>query len=783
MRNKKLNVFLNLMLATVMLLTCGACKTPGSGSTECEHEGVFIYNCDATVTADGTETGVCTKCGQTITRTAKGTKLTDVGCRTEIVLQGYGTDEDKVVYTKMIKAFNQSEYARRNNLTLRMTQFLADSVYVQGIESGNTLSSDNKVDIIFVNDRYLKKWANAGFMVPLLQKHSSMLDGMYSGLKSSYRYNKNGATSDEDDPLWGVPVAASSTAVYYNRRAMENAGVIVISVADDVVTEANFDKLAAMYAGLTEDMIGKNLLDLWNQNKIADKFGQYRDACGNRDGKTNSGAGFEADVLAKNDIVVPAKGYFRQDCENNYSAGKTWVNPNAEGVNKTVKVFNASIAMNWDELEDLARLLSQANINKNTHGRTTAAGRSEATDYGYYNQWSNDYVRSVGGDFLKDLTGEGTWAFGLDDWSANYLVTANALDKTDENGNKYYLGENTGTHYKAGDTLKYLDKLDVKKFAPIVGEDGNYRTDENGNVVFNDGDMLIPAENGGVRIYNRETGEMSEVLGGTPESATYDGCIRAEIKGNATDDISANPNAKFVVLPSAKAAMQRYGSISAKETGIFPETRGTQIGFDTIKKFAEGKVAMVVEHSSEKNRLSAAAKENDVEWGVAPLAVYKEYKNPQSNDVTVKAEGVKTGVGESIALCITKTSKNADNALKVIKWLTSDLVEVAGTHERAGQYFKAQAGSLSVRPTTEQYSTFIKEDEKNLNLELFFDALEYERPGEWSYLSDNAWYDDVYSWGQNQGSSLSVNLALVKYSYFFGDGQYRLLYTNCLKTE
>ena len=325
--------------------------------------------------------------------------------------------------------------------------------------------------------------------------------------------------------------------------------------------------------------------------------------------------------------------------------------------------------------------------------------------------------------------------------------------------------------------------MDVKQFAPIVGEDGNYRTDENGNVVFNDGEMLIPAENGGVRIYNRETGETSEVLGGTPESATYDGCIRAEIKGNATDDISANPNAKFVVLPSAKAAMQRYGSISAKETGIFPETRGTQPGFDTIKKFAEGKVAMVVEHSSEKNRLSAAAKENDVEWGVAPLAVYKEYKNPQSNDVTVKAEGVKTGVGESIALCITKTSKNADNALKVIKWLTSDLMEVAGTHERAGQYFKARAGALSVRPTTEQYSTFIKEDEKNLNLELFFDALEYERPGEWSYLSDNAWYDDVYSWGQNQGSSLSVNLALVKYSYFFGDGQYRLLYTNCLKTE
>ena len=290
MRNKRLNLFVNLMLATVMLLTCAACQTPSS-STECEHEGEFIYNCDATVTADGTETGVCTKCGQTITRTAKGTKLTGGGGRMEIILQGYGTDEDKAMYNKMVKAFNHSEYARRNNLSLRMTQFLAEQIYVEGIESGNTLSSDNKVDIIFVNDRYLKKWANAGFITSLLPQHSSMLDGMYSGLKSSYRYNENGATSDEDDPLWGVPVAASSTAIYYNRRAMENAGVIVISVENDVVTEVNFDKLAATYAGLTEDMIGKNLLDLWNENEIADKFGQYHDACGNRDGKTNSGAG------------------------------------------------------------------------------------------------------------------------------------------------------------------------------------------------------------------------------------------------------------------------------------------------------------------------------------------------------------------------------------------------------------------------------------------------------------------------------------------------------------
>ena len=69
-------------------------------------------------------------------------------------------------------------------------------------------------------------------------------------------------------------------------------------------------------------------MDLWNENKISDKFGQYHDTCGNRDNEeqkyqlsgTTTGAGYAADILAQPDeyagtetIVVPKKGYFRQD--------------------------------------------------------------------------------------------------------------------------------------------------------------------------------------------------------------------------------------------------------------------------------------------------------------------------------------------------------------------------------------------------------------------------------------------------------------------------------------
>ncbi len=772
MKSKKLNVLLSVTLAFVMLMTCVACA-PSDNTTECRHEVDYIYNNDATTEADGTESGVCKLCGKTLTRTAKGTKI-DTGDRIKIKLQAYGDENQKEMFISVVRAFNNSLYAAANGLYLTLAQFLTESVYFNGIEMGQTIMPDNTVNIIAVPDTKLKKWANDGYIESLGSAWDDKIGDMYPGVVDRFRHNKNGNTSDKDDPLLGVPFDAASTAIYYNRQAMENAGVIVISVDDDTVNEANYERYSAQYVGLTSDSLGKNLITLWNENKIADKFGQYHDSCGNRgDGK---GAGFDADVLQKQSIVVPAKGYFRQDSRNNLSTEKSWVNPNANGVTAVVKVFNASVAMNIDELEDLARLLSTSN-NTVTHDRKTENGRTVATTYGCYTEYYEDFARAVGGDFLLDLTGEGVWALGTDDASANYLVTVNALDKTDDSGEKYYEGVNTGTHYKAGETLKYLDKLDVKKFAPLIGKDGKYQKDESGNIVFNDGDMLVPEANGGVRIYNRETGTLGEVLG---ENAST--CIRAEIKDNATDDISVNPTAKFVVLPSTMVALDRYYGL-IKDSGIMPVTSGTATPFDTIAQFGEGKIAMVAEKSDLIGRVRELTAENDVEWGVAPLPVYKKYKNPQSDDVTVSAEGVKTGVSTAIALCITPTTKysHREEALKVIEWLTSASIRVGETTEYAGQYYKAAAGYIPVCRTAAQHSAFIKETEKNLNIGLFFDALEYERPALGWYMPHNVWltYCNIEHGSDNIGAakSLSGN------SYFFGDNEFRSKYEAALSWQ
>ena len=742
--------------------------------------------------------------------------------RTEVVMQAYGNDLQKQEYNAMVKAFNQSEYARQNGLYLRMTQFLADSVYQSGIESGQTLSSDNIVDIMFVNDRMFKKWANFGFFTDVkayTQKKSyqEKLDKMWSSIYPRFRYNRNGNTSYADDPLWGVPIDTSPTAIYYNRQAMENVGVIVISVDDEVVTAENYAQFAKEYAGLTEAMIGQNLMDLWNDNLIADKFNQYHDTCGNRDSEDlkyplsggTTGAGFAADVLTHPDeyantdkIIVPKKGYYRQDCINNFQGtnennaeSSVWSNPNEGSATENVKVFNASIAMNWDEIEDLARLLSMSQ-NKVNHNRKDANERSVATTYGYYTEWWFNYGWSVGGDCLQDLTGEGVWTFGLPDWSANYKVTEYALDRVDEEtGEKYYLGVNTGTHYKAGDTIEYLDKLNVKKYGPEIDEDGRFVKDEDGNIVFNDGDLLIPAANGGVRIFDPVTQKEGEVLGGSPKEYTSDTSIRPEIKDNATNDITVNPEAKFIQLPSTKSAVNRYLNCVGKTLGMMPTTNGTAgDGFDTVAQFGDGKIAMIVERGYEIGRLREFTKANNIEWGVAPLPQYKEYKNPLTNDTTVKAQGVEGGHSEAVSLCITPTSKKADAAWKVIDWLTSDVMVVKGKEENAGQYYKALAGYIPNQPSLANSSTFIKDEERTPNLDIFFDMLEYEKPGDWWYLTDNAWINEwanplntmvrndqmpAETWFNNY--TISSASKLVAYSYFFGSPSYETIYTQGLQ--
>lgn len=713
---------------------------------------------------------------------------TDGGSRTGIFMQGYGDEEQHKEFNSMVDGFNDSEYARQYGLFLTL-DWLGQTTYEQGIESGSTVSPDNRVDIMFVNDRKFKLWATNGYMDDLSAYTSTSeyreekLGNMWSSIYPRFRYNSNGNTSYEDDTLWGVPVDTSPTAIYYNRQAMENCGVIVISVDDDVVTQDNFAQFQGEYEGLTNDMIGEHLMDLWNENKIADKFGQWHDTCGNRGGVDSNGnpdgGGYEADVLVTREITVPAKGYYRADSHSNYvkADGYPWVNPNAGGVTSVVKVFNASIAMNWDEIEDLAQLLTLKK-NRNNHNRRTTRG-DVATTYGYYTEWWFNYGWSVGGDCLQDLTGEGTWTYGLTDWSTNYKVTA---------AGDGYEGKNTGTVYHEGDTIEFIDKLDVVAYGPEYDETGAMIVDDDGNIVFNDGDLLLPNQQGGFEVYN-ETTQGTTPLGSNPDQLyTYDSAIRDEIKDNATDDM-ADTEAMFLELPSTKDAVNRY--LQCIQLGVMPLPSSFGGNSSTIAEFGNGNIAMVVELGYQIGLVRALTGSYEIEWGVAPLPQYKEYVSPSSDDTTVKVQGVEGGHSEATALSIAKASKNKQNAWYVIDWLTSDYMTVNGEQEPAGQYYKAVAGYIPNQPTIANSSTFIKEDEKTLNLDIFFDVLEFEEAGDWWYLPDNKWIDIWASplnsqvrnnqmtpeqWFNNY--CLQCTQELIDYSYFFGSYAFQNIFSS-----
>ena len=85
------------------------------------------------------------------------------GSRTPIFMQGYGDEEQHKEFNSMVEGFNNSEYARQYGLILRL-DWLGQTTYEQGIENGSTVSSDNRVDIMFVNDRKFKLWATNGYM-------------------------------------------------------------------------------------------------------------------------------------------------------------------------------------------------------------------------------------------------------------------------------------------------------------------------------------------------------------------------------------------------------------------------------------------------------------------------------------------------------------------------------------------------------------------------------------------------------------------------------------------
>lgn len=488
----------------------------------------------------------------------------------------YGDDEELEVYTLMTEKFNET-YGKEHGYYVDIS-VKPPASYDSLIQTVST--SKSGPDVFFVIEDNFKKWIGMGFLSNLQSELDAVTDidisNLYSSTINRMRYDEQTGTSPEDAPLYGLPLDTKPSALYYNESMFEKAGIIVISVEEE--------DLAKFNAGSFKDRRGKTLEE------------------------------YKAQYPALNELEgdIPAKGYFRSIAENIYTEGDQWMKPTAD----EILIFNNRIAMNWDEIEDLAMLFSKA------HNPT--AERDFGTEYGYFTEWWFNYGWSVGGDCLTDLTGNGDWDFSLLDKTPNYMVMQDG-----------YVGEYTGQTYSKGETLDHKDKYGIPKGA------------------------LMTADNAGGYTYEGETID-----------------IRASVKEKASEAGGYT----LREMPSTRDAFTRYLRLGSKKKAIIEGIGGYEVSpnpdtFSTVSRqryFYSGKIAMLVEYSSYMNIFSEQMSYRGDAWNVAPLAVYKQYTHPEDPyDGSYIVKGIESGQSNSKALVTREKAQNRQGAAAFMKWMAA----------------------------------------------------------------------------------------------------------------
>ena len=561
----------------------------------------------------------------------------------EVVFWIYGTTEQVNAYRALETEFNKT-YGAEHGFKVTTLLKSADA-YKSSIE---TLAFTSAApDVFMMSDDPFKSYAVGGYSVALDEYFNALPDIDISGVRASmidrYHFDKETNTSDPSDPLYGVPLTSLPTALYYNKSTFEKAGIFVISVDEEN-------------------------LDAWNNNQVADNNGVYKRDLKNKNNLTLEG------------VTVPAKGYYRSELPYYYDGEDTiaWRKPAQD----EILVFNNRIAMNWDEVEDLAMLFTGYLNPKDGNSSNTVTEYN--TTYGYFTEWWFNYGWTVGGDCLQDLTGNGEWNFSLLDPNPNYMVV-----------NGTYQGAKTGTVYQKGETIEFLDKMDIVGNEVLVADNnGGYKHSDGSEAGIND--SIKAAEQAGTLVEMPSTREAFKrylKLGASQKTKA--------IEGEAGLNISPNPDQ-------------------------FPRTELS------MKSFWSGEIAMIAQTSVWLYDLADQASQRGFEWDVAPLVIYKEYEDPSdpAND-TVVVRGKDAGHSDAYSMAVCAGSSKKDKAAAFVKWTASE----------AGQAVLAKSGFF---PNQENLidELVIKEGAKPGNIKVFSEAMNFQTPGDWWYMPDVAWVQE-----------------------------------------
>ena len=545
-----------------------------------------------------------------------------------------GTDSQMAMYYALTEEFNAT-YGKENGINVKAIEMLA------GADITALLGSSNAPDVLMVSDDQYKKYVIGNYFTDISDIKDTLtgieLGDIADTAINRLYYNKETNTSKTTDPLYALPVDSCPTALYYNKGLMEKAGIIVISVDE------------------TD-------LDRWNNNEIADNYGKKK-----------------SDYAKLNGVTVPKKGYYR-------SGTPYYFDELSEGWKPVEKdeilVFNNRIAMNWDEVEDLAMYFTAS---YNPSGKQD--GKSKwGTTYGYFTETWFNYGWSVGGDCLYDLTGKGDWNFGLLDPNPNYIVK----------DGKTFVGR-TGTTYNAGETIAFYDKMEA-------GEN----------------EVLVPDNYGD---YNRASGG------------------KAGVWSKITEEIAKGNDSVLTELPSTRTAFKRYLKLGTSTDAFVEDSKGIKVSPSPTeitdinpiyKQFYTGDILCFVGESQVMQEIARYADAYQCEWDVAPLVRYKEYTDPSSpNCDTVKAEGVMAGHSRNTSMGVNSRSGKQDAAKAFVKWACGI----------SGQKIKANHGFFPSQLSLESEVKFTGSMYAPSNVKVFSEALRYQRPGDWWYMPDTLWVE------------------------------------------
>ena len=561
----------------------------------------------------------------------------------EIEFVVHGSDYEVSTYTAMVDAFNDT-YGKEHGIKAYITRKNSGgyNTYIQ-----TTASTKSGPDVYLIVEDNFKRDVNAGMIGEIEAEFNAVTDidvsDIYPIMTNRLRYNKYNNTSDASDPIYGLPIDTKPTAIFYNESLFEEAGIITISVDEENI-------------------------EAWNNNKIPDNRGKYK-----------------RDFPQLEGVTVPAKGYYRSRRPYvTYGDVKIpWSVPSPD----EVLVFNNRIAMNWDEVEDIAMLFTPQYNSAARNFGNELFGKTEGTQFGYFTEWWFNYGWSVGGDCLEDLSGNGDWNFSLLDPNTNYIV----------NEGKTYTGLYTGKTYTAGETLEFTDKMNVPA-----------------------GELLVADGEGGY---------------------TYNG----QAVGNREGLDALIADGTLSELPSTREAFTRYLKLGTSTEASFDGEAGLDIspnpnlftgGNTAVNYFIDGNMPMLVTYSIYMTSISdylgnnkVGTESRPVKWDVAPLVVYKEYTDPTDPQCDeVKVKGKTAGHSNSTAMVVRARSPKKKAAAAFIKWMASK----EGQSVRVSEGFFPNQASLLDQIEFPTYSA-------PSNVRVFSEALEFQGAGDWWYMSDYEW--------------------------------------------